>query len=120
MENIQKPLKGNDDSCEDGAAEGDVVEGVDDLRQEVGIDRALLSYGPHPHFNKLVINLDCNIHDTSNEGVVKNYKDDEDTIKDGQSSKEVVEGVLHMMSRQNKDGEKVTNKAKHAINWLKI
>ena len=98
MENVYKPLKGNDDCCEDGAAKGDVVEGVDDLRQEVGIGRALLAYGPHPHFDKYMINIQCNIHDTSNEGVVKNYKDDEDAIKDGQSYKEFVEGVLHRMS----------------------
>ena len=60
-----------------------------------------------------------NTNVTSDEGVVKNYNDDEDTIKDGQSHKQLVECILHLVGRQNKDIEKVSNKTKHAKNWLK-
>ena len=42
LANIFKPLKSNDNGCVDGAAEGDVVDRVDHLRQDIGIDRAIL------------------------------------------------------------------------------
>ena len=41
-----QPFKCNEDDEIDGAAEGDVVERVDHLRQDIGIDRAILGYGP--------------------------------------------------------------------------
>ena len=56
---------------------------------------------------------------TSDEGVVKDYEDDEDTIKDGQGNEESVEGVLHLVGGQDKDGEKVPNKTNKSKNWLK-
>ena len=90
-ENIFKPLKSNDNGCVDGATEGDVVERVDHLRQDIGIDRAILGYGPLPYYAVFMIILQDNSNDTSDEGVVKNHKDDEDRIKDGQSNKELVE-----------------------------
>ena len=117
---ISKPLKSNDNGGEDGAAEGDVVERVDDLGQEVGIDRAILGDGPLPHYTFYMVSIQDSIIDTSDEGVVKDNKDDEDKIKDGQSNKEPVEGVLHLMSRQNKDGEKVPKQTKHSKDWLNI
>ena len=55
---------------------------------------------------------------TSDKGVVENYEDDEDTIRDGQGNEESVEGVLHLMGRQDKDGEKVPNKTNKSKNWL--
>ena len=55
---------------------------------------------------------------TSDEGVVKDYEDDEDTIKDGQGNEESVEGVLHLVGGQDKDGEKVPNKTNKSKNWL--
>ena len=55
---------------------------------------------------------------TSDEGVVKDYKDDEDTIKDGQGNEESVKRVLHLVSRQDKDGENVPNKTNKSKNWL--
>ena len=67
-----------------------------------------------------MVSIQDSIIDTSDEGVVKDNKYDEDTIKDGQSNKEPVEGVLHLMSRQNKDGEKVAKQTKHSKDWLNI
>ena len=56
---------------------------------------------------------------TSDEGVVKNYKDDEGRIKDGQIDKELIQWIIHLLSRQNKNREKVAYKTKQAKNWLK-
>ena len=88
---ISKPLKSNDNGCVYGAAEGDVVERVDDLGQEVGIDRAILGDGPLPDYTFYMVSIQDSIIVTSDEGVVKDNKNDEDTIKDGQSNKEPVE-----------------------------
>ena len=55
---------------------------------------------------------------TSDKGVVKDYEDDEDTIKDGQGNEESVERVLHLVGGQDKDGEKVPNKTNKSKNWL--
>ena len=88
-----KPLKGNANGCVDGAAEGDVIERVDDLGQEIGIASAVLCYWPVPDYaaGYLVILCSYTATVTSDKGVVEDHKDDEDTIKDGQGNEESVE-----------------------------
>ena len=49
-----KPFKGNEDDEIDGAAERDVVERVEQLWEDVGIELALLGEGPAEHWNRFI------------------------------------------------------------------
>ena len=55
---------------------------------------------------------------TSDESVVQNYEDDENTIKEGECNEELVEGIFHLMGGQHKNGEDVASKTKQAKDWL--
>ena len=46
---------------------------------------------------------------TSDKRVVKDNKDDEDAVKDGKSNEEPIEGVGHLLGRQDKDRDDISN-----------
>ena len=48
------PLVSNDDGCVDGAGEGDVVEGVEQLGEDVGVQGCSVSQGPLPNWDRTV------------------------------------------------------------------
>ena len=56
----------------------------------------------------------------SDHAVVKQTEDKEDVIKAGKNYKEVVEGVLHVIWRENVDGECVPKETKHSNRSLNI
>ena len=49
-----QPFKCNEDDEIDGAAEGDVVERVEQLREDVGIELAFLGEWPAEHWNSSI------------------------------------------------------------------
>ena len=55
---------------------------------------------------------------TSDESIVQNYEDDENTIKEGECNEELVEGIFHLMGGQHKNGEEVASKTKQTKDWL--
>ena len=51
---------------------------------------------------------------TSDKRVVKDNKDDEDAVKDGKSNEEPIEGVGHLLGRQDKDRDDISNQTKES------
>ena len=51
------PLVSNDDGCVDGAGEGDVVEGVEQLGEDVGVEGGRVSQGPLPDWERAVYDV---------------------------------------------------------------
>ena len=49
-----QPFKCNEDDEIDGAAERDVVERVEQLGEDVGIELAFLGEGPAEHWNRFI------------------------------------------------------------------
>ena len=76
------PLKCNDNSDKDGAADSNVIERVEKLWEEESIELASVREWP--------------VED-SGHAVVKQAKDKENIVKAGEDYKEVVEGVLHII-----------------------
>ena len=50
------PFVSNDDGCVDGAGEGDVVEGVEQLGEDVGVQGGRVTQGPLPYWNRAMLN----------------------------------------------------------------
>ena len=51
-------------------------------------------------------------HLTSDSGIIQNYKDDEETVADGEHREESVEGVSHGGVAEDKAGYDVAEKTK--------
>ena len=76
-----KPFKRNDNDGVDRTAEGDIIEGVEGLGEDVGIDRTGLVKWPLKHYNLSCILAEKRIHFTSDKGIVEDDKADEDAVK---------------------------------------
>ena len=85
---IISPFKGNDNGDEDGTTDGNVIERVENLGEDEGVELSSIREGP--------------VEDSGN-AVVKNTEDKEDVVKAGQDYQEVVEGVLHVIGGENVD-----------------
>ena len=99
------PFKGDDNSDKDGATDRDVIKRVEKLGEDESVDLTRVREGP--------------VED-SDHAVVKQTEDKEDVIKTGKNYKEVVEGVLHVIWRENVDGECVPKESKESNRSLNI
>ena len=93
------PLEGNDNSDEDGATDRNVIERVEKLGEEESIELSFVREGP--------------VED-SGHAVVKQAEHKEDIVTAGEDYKEVVEGVLHVIRREDVDGEGVAKESKNS------
>ena len=82
------PFKGNDHSDINRTADCYVIERVNNLGEDEGIELSGIREGP--------------VEDSGN-AVVKNTEDKEDVVKAGEDYQEVVEGVLHVIGGENVD-----------------
>ena len=57
MKTLKSPFKSNSYGCVNTTAEGDVVEGVEYLGEDVGIDGTVQGEWPRPNWNGKVYNL---------------------------------------------------------------
>ena len=98
MENANfLPLKGDDNSDEDGTADGDVTKRVEKFGEDESVDLTSVREGP--------------VED-SGHAVVKQTEDKEEIVKAGEDYEEVVERVLHILRGENVDGEAVAKEPK--------
>ena len=78
------PFKGNDHSDINRTADCYVIERVEKLGEDKGVELSSIREGPA---------------EDSGNAVVKNTEDKEDVVKAGEDYQEVVEGVLHVIGR---------------------
>ena len=64
--------------------------------------------------------MDTDSLQTSDKRVVKDNKYDEDAVKECECNEQLVEGIIHLLGRQNDDGENISNKTKKTKSWLKF
>ena len=99
------PLKGDDNCDEDRTTDRDVIKRVEKLGEDESVDLTRVREGP--------------VED-SDHAVVKQTEDKKDIIKSRKNYKEVVEGVLYVIWRENVDGECVPKESKHSNRSLNI
>ena len=92
------PFVGNDDGGVDGAGEGDVVEGVEQLGEDVSVHNRVVVQGPPPHWDNFANLENAQSLHTSDNCVVEEDKDDEGGVEEGEGNEELVEGVAHLAS----------------------
>ena len=102
------PFIGNNNGEKDRAVEDDVIDRVDELGEEDGIHLTVVGERPLELCNILFAELFRNADKrskevTSSHAVVKNSKDDEENVKDGEDNEEKVKRVSYMLCRKNKN-----------------
>ena len=97
------PFKGNEHGDKHGAAEYDVVERVDNLGEEDGVELPTVREGPL---------------EDSGHAVVKQTENKEDIVETGKDYQEVVEGACHLARGEDVDWEGVPNESKYCHNNL--
>ena len=119
------PFIGNNNSEEDGAVEDDVIDRVDELGEEDGIHLTVVGERPLELCNILFAELFRNADKrskevTSSHAIVKNSKDDEENVKDGENNEEKVERVSHLLGAKNKNCQKVPQNTKRTNTGLRF
>ena len=104
MEDGEVPLYGDGDGHEDAGAEEDVVEGV----QEVG-EQVVMDLGDHSSDTGRIstVILKCSPH------TLRDADDQEEEVANGEGDQQVVEVALESLLREDADGEDVCQDTEH-------
>ena len=104
MEDGEVPLYGDGDGHEDAGAEEDVVEGVQEVGQQVVVD---LGHQTTNGCGVSFVILKCSPH------TLRDADDQEEEVANGEGDQQVVEVALESLLREDTDGEDVCQDAEH-------
>ena len=104
MEDGEVPLYGDGDGHEDAGAEEDVVEGVQEVGQQVVVD---LGHQATKGCGVSFVILKCSPH------TLRDADDQEEEVANGEGDQQVVEVALESLLRENTDGEDIGQNAEH-------
>lgn len=123
------PLKSHHDREANAGVEDDVVEGVEDLREHVGVDLGVDVQGPLEHPGQAEVqHSDRREQDVAESGIMSVVCSSR-TIRDnlalkrllphGQKYQQVIERISHFMCWQNQDGNEIPDVSKTADDDLR-